>query len=81
MKYVRTLTLKESVERWPVVDYVKNSPQAQASLLAGVLALIGGGLKLAATANEFNSEAFMLKTDGDIVKIKCKKVPTIKCNL
>lgn len=81
VRYVRVLSLRESIERIPVVDYIRHSPQAQASLVAGVLALIGGGLKLVATKNEFNDEAFMLRNDGQIIRVKCKKAPTIVCSL
>lgn len=77
VKVVRYLSLKETIARTEFVKFVKETPQAQVTLLAAVLALAGGGMKLAATKNEFDSDLFTTSTDGQIYRIKAKKAPTL----
>ena len=77
VKVVRYLSLKETIERSEFVKFVKTNPQAQVTLLAGTLAVVGGGLKLAANTHEFDNELFTTSTDGNVYRIKAKKCPTI----
>ena len=77
-KVIRVLTLRETIERNAVVQHLKTHPEARITLYGGVLALVGGGLKLYADKTRFDRVVYSAGSDNQIYEIPARKCPTIE---
>ena len=77
-KVIRVLTLRETIERNEVVQYLKAHPESRITLYGGLFALVGGGLKLYADKTRFDRVVYSTGSDNQIYEIPAKKCPTIQ---
>lgn len=66
-------------DKWTnVKDFCGAHPEAVLGILGGLLTLAGGALEIYGNKTEYKDNVFMTDDEGDVYKVKAKKMKTIK---